>query len=177
MKTRQKTPKAPRSSLSSNLNRRAEGAISLPLLMVAIASAIIIVLAGVYIGLTLPGSLPTATTTQTFSNPTTTDITPSPNPSTVIPYSLVYIPSGSALRGQVANFNPNNITVVIGVNSTVVWRNLDNATHSISSTGLFSSPNLNPFSNWNYTFTTPGTYEYSDPSYTWMNGTIIVVQG
>ena len=149
--------------------------VSVSMLLVGLASAIIVVLAGVYVSLTLPGSLPTAITTETYGNPETTAIIPNPNPSASIPYAIVYIPAGAALEGYVANFNPQNITVVVGVNNTVVWKNLDNETHVIaSSAGLFTSPALPILASWNYTFMSPGTYVIVDPNYSWMNGTITV---
>ncbi len=51
---------------------------------------------------------------------------------------------------------PPTITVPVG--TTVVWSNLDRATHTVTSVqDLFDSGGLYPFS---YTFTEPGVYSY-----------------
>jgi plastocyanin len=81
-------------------------------------------------------------------------------------------------------FSPENITVVLGVNSTVTW-----VSHSISydtvtgrggggegcGTGFSSCP-IAPGQSFTYTFTQPGTYEYYCEYHPWMVGSVTVLQ-
>ncbi len=72
-------------------------------------------------------------------------------------------------------FTPSTITVVIGVNNTVIWTNDDSAPHTVTANdGSFSSGNLEPGDSFSWTFTTPGTYAYHCSYHSWMMGTIIV---
>jgi plastocyanin len=61
-------------------------------------------------------------------------------------------------------FRPSVITVVIGVNNTVVWTNKDvtgSALHDVTSDqDLFKSSLLAPNESWSYTFTEAGEYKY-----------------
>lgn len=72
-------------------------------------------------------------------------------------------------------FNPSTLTVSNG--TTVTWINNDNTAHTVTSAqGLFHSGPLNKGQNFTYTFTTPGTYNYSCSIHTSMKGAIIVRQ-
>ncbi len=72
-------------------------------------------------------------------------------------------------------FNPVFITVVIGVNNSVVWTNYDATTHTVTDdNGTFNSGNLNGGQTWEYTFTTPGTYDYHCVYHSVMNAAVIV---
>ena len=72
-------------------------------------------------------------------------------------------------------YAPDNITVVIGVNNTIIWTNNDNEPHTVTaSDGSFDSENMNPGASFTYTFTTPGTYEYICTYHPWMHGYVIV---
>jgi plastocyanin len=74
-------------------------------------------------------------------------------------------------------YNPDNITVVIGVNNTVIWTNNDNGPHTVTaSDGSFDSGNMNPGATFTYTFTTPGTYTYICTYHTWMHGYVTVIK-
>jgi plastocyanin len=129
-----------------------------------------------YIVLVLPGSVGSSTTTTT--SPTSVTITAVPTHAQTIPYTIVYIPAGASIDNSVANFNPQNITVMIGVNNTVVWKNEDTHNQAIlGPSGLFNSGNITQGHSWNYTFSSTGTYPYTDPNYEWLNGTITVVSG
>ena len=87
----------------------------------------------------------------------------------------VMIPSGSGTDTSSPGFSPPTITVVIGVNNTVVWTNRDSVPHTVTSTTkLFDSGNLNAGDSFTYTFTTPGTYQYGCSYHPWMKGTVIV---
>ena len=77
-------------------------------------------------------------------------------------------------------FAPASITVVIGVNNTVVWTNDDQAVHTVtplvgSSWGSSESPGVMPGGNYTYTFTAAGTYEYHCIYHGGMIGTVKVV--
>jgi plastocyanin len=71
-------------------------------------------------------------------------------------------------------FNPQFITVVIGVNNTVTWINHDEFAHNILTTSGFSSPDLSTGQSFTYIFTVPGTYHYSCSYFPVMSGTVIV---
>jgi plastocyanin len=91
----------------------------------------------------------------------------------------VSIPSGTS-ADQGLDFSPKTVTIVIGVNNTVVWTNDDVAIHTVTSLGVpagaapFNGPGLNPGSNFSVTFTVPGAYEYHCSIHAWMSGTIVV---
>jgi plastocyanin len=141
---------------------------------VVVAILIIAILGISYIVLVLPGS--TGATTTNTSTTSSISISPQLNLPSTYSDTNVYIPSGAAIDGSVANFNPQNVTVAIGVNNTVFWINLDNTTHIVEgANGSFMSDNITLGASWNYTFTTAGVYPYSDPNYGWLNGTVTVV--
>jgi plastocyanin len=73
-------------------------------------------------------------------------------------------------------YDPDVITVVIGVNNTVVWRNNDNVVHTATGTNntAFSTGNINPGASVSYTFNTAGTYPYHCIYHSGMVGTVIV---
>jgi plastocyanin len=71
-------------------------------------------------------------------------------------------------------FNPQVITIVIGVNNTVTWINHDEFAHNILTTSGFSSPDLSTGQTFTYIFTQPGTYHYSCSYFPVMSGTVIV---
>ena len=87
----------------------------------------------------------------------------------------VTIPSGAATNTALPGFSPATITVVIGVNNTVVWTNKDSTPHTVTSTTkLFDSGNMNAGDTFTFTFTTAGTYSYACSYHPWMKGTVIV---
>ena len=95
--------------------------------------------------------------------------------------SIVYIIAPAGSGSSLANFSPANVTLVIGVNNTIVLKNEDLADHTLTSnpgdsfsfdtgdiSGLSSSAPI--------VFTTPGVYPYHctfHPSS--MHGTITVL--
>jgi|SRR5208282_2622728 len=92
------------------------------------------------------------------------------NPNSVV----VIIQPGASVNASLG-FEPKMITVVIGVNNTVIWKNEDSDWHDVhSDTGLFYSGIIQPGASWTYTFTLPGTYPYVCDPHPWMTGTIIV---
>ena len=91
-------------------------------------------------------------------------------PSTV----TVNIPSG-IVQNHALNYSPNTITVVIGVNNTLKFMNLDGNAHTVTSTGsAFDSGNIAVGSSWTHTFSTTGTFIFHCTYHSWMTGTITV---
>jgi plastocyanin len=143
---------------------------------------VILVIAAAFLGyyqiVYYPTVAPTSTS-QTIVPPTKYNVT-------------VTIPTGAGETGHLTSyyFQPDSITVVIGYNSTVFWKNNDSTVHTVTaaigspdprfnSFGPTSQPwnNINPNAEVNFTFTTPGTYNYSCSYHAWMKGEVIVVAG
>jgi plastocyanin len=92
--------------------------------------------------------------------------------------SHVDIINGAGSNTSSPGYSPATITVVIGVNNTVVWTNDDSIPHTVTADdGSFSSGNMNPGNNFSFTFTSPGTYTYHCSYHSWMKGTIVVKAG
>jgi plastocyanin len=90
----------------------------------------------------------------------------------------VSISNGAGANENSPGYSPATITVVLGVNNTVTWTNMDSVPHTITAdNGSFSSGNMNPGDTFSYTFTTPGTYTYHCSYHNWMKGTVIVESG
>lgn len=123
-------------------------------------------------------------------------VAPTSTSLTVVPPTkinvTVTIPTGAGTSGHPTSyyFQPDSITVVAGYNSTVIWRNNDSAIHTVTAAvgvpdprfndfGPTSQPwnNISPNAEVNFTFTTPGTYNYSCSYHIWMKGEVIVVAG
>ncbi|MDA4121104.1 MAG: hypothetical protein OK404_01700 [Thaumarchaeota archaeon] len=97
-----------------------------------------------------------------------------------------YNPGSTTLFG----YGPTTITLVIGVNNTIVWRNNDTAFHTATSTtsapapfnsrcldgiGAPCPPGQGPgLSTFEFTFTVAGRYSYDCVYHAWMKGTVIV---
>lgn len=114
-------------------------------------------------------------TTQADANITvmvTTVATPAPvmTPSTKI--TTIHIRNNT--------FVPAELTVLPGTGIT--WVNDDSVSHIVKASGdhkgKFTSSAMVSGARFGYTFgETPGIYEYTDPGYSGMNGTIIIVKG
>ena len=88
------------------------------------------------------------------------------------------VPGSGANASTPKSYLPSPVTVVIGVNNTVMWVNNDSAPHTVTANdGTFGSSNIAPTGTFTYTFTTPGTYEYHCIYHPWMLGTVIVKAG
>lgn len=73
-------------------------------------------------------------------------------------------------------FHPDTITVVIGVNNTVIWTNNDATSHTVTSdNSLFGSGTLAPHATYTHTFDQAGAYGYHCSIHTYMTGTVHVV--
>ncbi len=143
---------------------------------------VIIVIAAAFLGyyqiVYYPTVAPTSTST-TIVPPTKINVT-------------VTIPTGAQDDGHPTSFyfQPDAIRVVAGYNSTVIWRNNDSTVHTVTAAvpspdprfeafGPTSQPwnNIEPGDEVNFTFTIPGTYNYSCSYHIWMKGEVIVVAG
>jgi plastocyanin len=94
---------------------------------------------------------------------------------------VVTIPVGAGDPSSPPGYSPDTVTVVIGVNNTVMWRNNDTGTdHTATSTSVpagassFDSGNLASGETYSHTFTVPGTYHYNCIYHSWMTGTVVV---
>ena len=72
-------------------------------------------------------------------------------------------------------FEPAKITVVIGVNNTVVWKNEDSDWHTAhSNIPEFNSGLIQPGDSFTHTFLRAGVYPYHCDPHPWMTGVVIV---
>jgi len=111
------------------------------------------------------GTSTTSTTTTTSSSQSVTTV-------------HVAISSGSGVTTTSLGYSPDRITVVIGVNNTVMWMNEDGTIHTVTGTNSsFGSGFLNPGDSFTHTFTAPGTYPYKCTIHSWMAGTVVVKKG
>jgi plastocyanin len=130
---------------------------------------------------TTTGSTSTTSTTSTSSTTTSSTNSTATSTSSGGSKTVVTMPAGVG-ADMTANFAPASITVVVGVNNTIVWTNDDTAVHNVdfqsgpSGATLTTSVNVrNGQSTPAITLTIPGTYTYVCDYHTWMKGTIIVV--
>lgn len=127
----------------------------------------------------------TQTSTSASSQVTTTTISESTTlTSTQIPPGvvLVIIPSGIATNPSL-DFEPAAITVVLGVNNTIMWRNEDSTNHTIllvrfngSGVSTISSSPIMPGDAYSIKLNDTGIYTDEDVLYSqWMKGTVTVL--
>jgi plastocyanin len=89
--------------------------------------------------------------------------------------SHVTIVQGAGANVSNKGFTPNTITVVLGINNTVMWTNEDTAPHTVTANdGSFGSDYLSQGASYIWTFTKAGVYEYHCIIHPWMTGTVIV---
>lgn len=86
---------------------------------------------------------------------------------------------GSVNLNQEENLSPKVIRVVIGVNNTIRWNNLDDTAHMFTPDRKYDGFSesiglLMPGESEERTFETPGTFEYHGEPGPWIKGTIIV---
>jgi plastocyanin len=106
-----------------------------------------------------------------YKGTTTTSTTAAPAGKSV----AVSIPHGAADPANAPGFSPDRITLVMGVNNTVVWTNNDDMTHTV--TGDSGGPDSGPIpagGNYTYTFQAAGTYRYHCIYHPTMTGTVVV---
>jgi len=113
---------------------------------------------------------------------TTTTTSTAPTSSVQLETVQESIPNGVS-TSQSLSFQPGDITLVIGVNNTVMWTNNDGAPHTVTSVSVpagaakLDSGNMSPGATFAYTFTVPGTYKYVCTYHYWMQGTVVVEKG
>ncbi len=89
--------------------------------------------------------------------------------------TLIYIPERSCDPDSGKNF-PSMIRIAIGVNNTVVWKNLDKCPIAIvDDEETFRSQLLSQNQSWQYTFNKIGAYHYHGEPAPWLRGSILVV--
>jgi plastocyanin len=96
----------------------------------------------------------------------------------------VSIPSGAGLAASAPGYSPASITVVIGVNNTVTWTNIDTVHHTVTpgnepagTPWTVGSGDMAQNAVYSFTFTVPGTYTYGCAYHPTMAGTIVVKPG
>jgi plastocyanin len=97
--------------------------------------------------------------------------------------AAVEIVKGSYNIQQAETYVPKEITVVLGKNNKVVWKNVDEVAHTVTAdagqSGKFvqeasRSRFLQAGEDWEFVFTKEGTYKYHCEPHPWMKGTVIV---
>ena len=73
------------------------------------------------------------------------------------------------------SFNSGSITVVIGVNNTVIWTNMDAVTHTVTADDGSFNGTVPAGTTFTHTFTTPGVYTYHCSIHKFMKGTVRVL--
>jgi plastocyanin len=129
--------------------------------------------------LALPGLQPKV---QAASPPSSSSSSSGSTPSSVVGVKVV-IPTGTSLNHNL-DFTPSALVLVIGVNNSVTWFNMDTtdhtATFTVVPTGVtpssISASDIPPGTSFGpVLFTVPGTYDYHCQFHPgWMRGTIIV---
>ena len=101
-------------------------------------------------------------------------------PTPVVGVASVSMPPNAASVG----FSPRNITVVVGVNNTVVWTNQDTTIHTVFSKSVpagaapFQSPTLSHGDTFKETLNVTGVYDYYCSIHpTTMTGSVTVKSG
>ena len=85
---------------------------------------------------------------------------------------VIPVDSGKNLH---LNFAPANITIVIGVNNTVVWKNEDTDWHTAHSDfPEFDSGLIQAGGSYTHVFERVGIYPYHCDPHPWMTGIVIV---
>jgi len=74
-------------------------------------------------------------------------------------------------------YSPRNITVVVGLNNTVLWVSHSTSYDTVTSDGgFFYSGPIQPGGSFSHTFAVPGVYRYHCAFHPWMVGQVTVVQ-
>jgi len=122
--------------------------------------------------------------TSSLTSGSTSCTTVNSQSSTSSPESGVHVSmyTGAANPSNAPGYRLDNITLVIGINNTVIWTNDDSAAHTISSTSTpacaaFDSGNMSSGAVYTHTFGVPGTYKYDCKYHSWMIGTIAIKAG
>ena len=91
--------------------------------------------------------------------------------------TIVTIPVNSSISTSGLTFSPSTVRVVIGVNNTVEWINMDNVMNDVTSDDRSFETSLIPHGHaWEHIFDKTGTYQYHSAIHPWLKGTVIVVE-
>lgn len=138
-----------------------------------VVAAGIAILVGVALALGIAGDPSTAATTPVVAKQ-------------VMPgMSMPPVISPAAVSGQdapvasdavtIQNFAFAPATVTIKAGTTLTWTNRDQDPHTVSAmSGAFHSPTLNTGQSYQYTFTTPGHFDYLCTIHPFMTATVVV---
>ncbi|PJC50424.1 MAG: hypothetical protein CO032_04885 [Nitrosopumilales archaeon CG_4_9_14_0_2_um_filter_34_16] len=92
-------------------------------------------------------------------------------------YSLVIIPQRASVEGG-QRLNPQEITVVLGINNTVTWINEDDVVHTFGSDDKnypWWTELMRPDESSSVTFNNTGIFSYHGMSGSWATGKVIVL--
>lgn len=90
-------------------------------------------------------------------------------------YVNVTIPSGASSPNGAPGYSPDTITLVLGKNATIFWKNLDTAIHTATADGGgFNTADIVAGGNATTVFTTTGTYTFRCIYHSWMVGHVTV---
>src|SRR5436190_6929923 len=79
---------------------------------------------------------------------------------------------GTAVSINDFKFTPATLTVPLG--TTVIWTNQDEEPHTVAAKdGSFHSPGMDTHATYSFTFTTPGSYDYTCSIHPFMTGTVV----
>jgi plastocyanin len=119
-------------------------------------------------------AMPTATAALPMPTATQETVPSAATPVAAASTSTTHGP-GHPLAITISNFAFDPARATIPVGTTVTWTNHDQIAHTATSTtGVFSSGNLNQGQSYSYTFTKAGTYPYICIYHPYMKGTIVV---
>jgi plastocyanin len=119
------------------------------------------------------------TSTQTITSSTSTSTTSTSNQ----PGAVQVVLPIDVGNNESLNFEPSQIKVVVGVNNTIVWNDLDYVQHTVQSVSVpngarsWDSGIMNQGQTFTVVLTVPGNYKYDCAIHPdWMVGTIQVVK-
>jgi plastocyanin len=76
---------------------------------------------------------------------------------------------------SIQNFAYSPATVTVKAGTTITWTNRDQDAHTVTAmAGPFHSPTLNTGQSFQYTFTTPGRFDYLCTIHPFMTATVVV---
>jgi plastocyanin len=117
----------------------------------------------------------TATPAATTSTQTTGQTVTATSGTFSIPANAVIVDIPAGLGYTFSQYSPAQITIIMGVNNTVVWTNHDSIVHDvIANDGSFSSGDIAPGAAFMFTFTHDGTFSYHCSYHPNMAGVVTV---
>lgn len=140
-----------------------------------IIAVIIIIGIGIWISNSRKGTVPNYPATSNSDSQNTTignEQTPV-NTNNPTDNNAAGTPSSQNAQVVIKNFSFNPQTLTVKSGTTLVWMNQDSVAHTVTSDS-FKSGNISPGSSFQFTFSSPGTYNYSCSIHPSMMGKIIV---